>query len=200
VFEDQCRECGKDNEGWTSVTKGRGKGKSILKLGSGNGGANGIRTKAMEKTEVKEQARSRGPAQNMVKFPKSKDKIGGQNLGKLDKVTTEHVDENWEVIRVTLDSGATDHVIDEETGKQFGMQETATSRRGGYYRAANNTKIMNMGERKIAGYTTEGRKAGMVFQVCGVNGPLGSARRICREKIGSCWTKMGVTLKIRSQV
>ena len=93
----------------------------------------------------------------------------------------EDIDEEWEYINVTVDSGAVDHVVNEECGKQFGVRETEMSKKGGYYVAANNTKIYNKGERDVKGYTEEGRKAGMTFQVAGVNGPLGSVRKMCKE-------------------
>ena len=57
----------------------------------------------------------------------------------------------------------------------------AETRRKGYYTAANDTKIYNEGEREVSGYTAEGKQAGMTFQVCAVNGPLGAVRKMCRE-------------------
>ena len=87
------------------------------------------------------------------------------------------LDDEWEEINITVDSGAVDYVAGKEVGSQFSMKDTATSRKGGYYMAANDTKIYNEGERRVLGYTKEGRKAGMIFQVCKVNGPLGSVRK-----------------------
>ena len=69
----------------------------------------------------------------------------------------------------------------DKVAAQFGTRETEMSRKGGYYMAANDTRIYNKGERTVMGYTKEGKKAGMVFQICGVSGPLGSVRRICQE-------------------
>ena len=68
-----------------------------------------------------------------------------------------------------------------ECASQFGKRETAMSRRRGYYTAANDTNIYNEGEREIEGFTEEGRNAGMTFQVCAVNGPLGAVRKMCRQ-------------------
>ena len=47
----------------------------------------------------------------------------------------------WEVIKVTVDSGAIDTVTPPNTGKYFPIVETESSKRGLHYRAANGTKI-----------------------------------------------------------
>ena len=182
-LEGEKKEDFKEEEGW----KVR-KGKKVMNIGSGNGGippvpkANGNWTqkdKGKEKdTKVKFMTENRAckgcDDKNCEKEGKPK--------GSLMKVSsTTHIDEEWEWINVTVDSGAVDHVVDEECAKQFGRRETEMSRRKGYYTAANDTKIYNEGEREIRGFTAEGKKAGMTFQVCAVNGPLGAVRKMCRE-------------------
>ena len=65
----------------------------------------------------------------------------GKTDGDLLKVSsTTPIDDEWEWINVTVDSGAVDHVVNKECGKQFGKRETEMSRRKGYYTAANDTK------------------------------------------------------------
>ena len=67
-------------------------------------------------------------------------------LGKLLKVgATRIIDEDWEELTVTVDSGAVDHVMNGRDGSQFETKSTEMSRRGGYYKAANDTKIYNEG-------------------------------------------------------
>jgi hypothetical protein len=105
-----------------------------------------------------------------------------QGEGSIDKISaTRVIYTEWEEINITVDSGAVDHVAGKDVGSQFQMKDTEMSKKGGYYMAANDTRIYNEGERRVTGYTKEGKKAGMVFQVCNVNGPLGSVRRICQE-------------------
>jgi hypothetical protein len=86
--------------------------------------------------------------------------------------STTPIDEEWEWINVTVDSGAVDHVVDKECGKQFGRRETEVSRRKGYYTAANDTKIYNEGEREVTGYTVEGRAASTVYPVTSLSPSL----------------------------
>ena len=103
-------------------------------------------------------------------------------LGKLLKVgATRIIDEDWEELTVTVDSGAVDHVMNGRDGSQFETKSTEMSRRGGYYKAANDTKIYNEGAKQVKGYTTEGRMAEMNFQVCGVSGPLAAVRKMCKQ-------------------
>ena len=84
----------------------------------------------------------------------------------------------WEKIKVSLDSGATDWVTNPNTAKAFKVKETAASREGQDYRAANGTIIKNYGEKLIDGIT----EAGNQVQVADANKTLGSASRMnqCR--------------------
>ena len=83
----------------------------------------------------------------------------------------------WECIEVNVDSGAIDSVLNTKTGAQFPVRETAMSRKGAYYEAANGTPIYNHGERDIKGFTDEGTNLDVTFQVADVKGPLGSVKR-----------------------
>ena len=182
--ESKGKEEFKEEDGWKSV-----KGKKVMRAGSGNGGIPAV-PKANEgrRPEGREKGKD-----GKVKFAtehkgcqgcedENCDKKEGKSRGGLMKVSsTTPIDEEWEWINVTVDSGAVDHVVDKECGKQFGRRETEMSRRKGYYTAANDTKIYNEGEREVSGFTAEGRQAGMTFQVCAVNGPLGAVRKMCRE-------------------
>ena len=80
-----------------------------------------------------------------------------------------------------VDSGAITHVCNKSTGKGYGIRETEFSKKGGYYNAANGTKIMNEGEKTINGVNDSGAPASMTFQVGKVNGPLGSVRKMCQS-------------------
>ena len=87
--------------------------------------------------------------------------------------------ENYEVIKVTADSGAVDHVAPKNTGKKFKTRDTEASRRGMHYIAANGTKIMNQGEKTISGVTEDDVPLNMTWQVAEVKKPLASIGRIC---------------------
>ena len=85
---------------------------------------------------------------------------------------------DWEVIDIEVDSGAIEHITNASIGKEFQIRETEFSKKQGYYRAANGTKIFNKGERTIQGVNERGIPAGMTFHIGDVSGPLGSVRRM----------------------
>jgi hypothetical protein len=88
------------------------------------------------------------------------------------------VEGNWEKIKVNLDSGAIDWVTNPGTAKALKTKETAASREGRGYRAANGTPIRNYGEKVIDGFTSSGDKVQVAMQVADVNKTLGSAFRM----------------------
>ena len=57
-------------------------------------------------------------------------------------------------------------------------REGAASRRGVEYEVANGDKIPNMGEKKFVAVSAEGVKRNITAQVCDVNKPLLSVRKV----------------------
>ena len=112
--------------------------------------------------------------------------IGG---GKEDLGDTHY--ENYEVVKITADSGAVDHVAPRNTGKKFRTRDTEASRRGMHYIAANGTKIMNQGEKVISGITEDNVPLNMTWQVAEVREPLASIGRICDAGNVVAFTKKG---------
>ena len=82
-------------------------------------------------------------------------------------------------IEVTVDSGAVDTVGPPTVAPGIPIRETAASRSGMHYRAANNMKSPNLGEKKIEGINEEGQDVGMTIQVAKVNKVLASVGRMC---------------------
>ena len=70
-------------------------------------------------------------------------------------------EEEWEEVKIKVDSGAVDTVGPRSLGKGFPLLETEASKQGKFYRAANETKI------------------GIDVQIAEVKKTLGSVRRIC---------------------
>ena len=81
----------------------------------------------------------------------------------------------WEVIKVTVDSGAVDTVTPPGTAKYFPLLETDSSRRGLDYRAANGTKIKNHGARSVKGISSEFKPMNLIMNVADVKKTLASA-------------------------
>jgi hypothetical protein len=84
----------------------------------------------------------------------------------------------WERIKVQVDSGAIDTVAPKNVANRFVLKETAASRRGVGFVAANGSKIKNYGERKVTGYTDEGTAVSMRMTCADVHKVLGSVHKM----------------------
>ena len=67
------------------------------------------------------------------------------------------VEEQWDDISITVDSGAVDTVGPKDVGSQFPITPTRESELGLGYRAANGSPIKNYGERVLNGQTAGGQ-------------------------------------------
>ena len=86
----------------------------------------------------------------------------------------------WELLSVTVDSGAVESVVPEGQCEQYPTRDTEKSMAGVSYLAADGTKIPNMGERVISAITSDGTHAKMKFQVRPVTKALGSVSKMTR--------------------
>ena len=80
-------------------------------------------------------------------------------------------DKKYRVIEAVIDSGAVDSVVPPGlfTGR---MTPSPMSRGGRTYRAANGSRIENLGQQRVDFETAEGHKCGIAFQVAKVEHPL----------------------------
>ena len=83
---------------------------------------------------------------------------------------------DYEVVTVTLDSGAYNTVGPLKVGSYFPVKPTSASQAGRHYSAANGSVIHNYGQRVIRGKSEEGADITMPIQVADVGKVLGSAR------------------------
>ena len=83
---------------------------------------------------------------------------------------------DYEVVTVTLDSGAYNTVGPPKVGTYFPVKPTSASQSGKHYSAANGSVIHNYGQRVIKGRSEEGAEVIMPIQVADVGKVLGSAR------------------------
>ena len=100
-------------------------------------------------------------------------------------------DDKYEMITITADSGAADHVSPKNVATHIRTQETSASRQGMKYVAANGHKIANEGQKAIRGLTSDGRPLNMTWQVAEVKRPLASIGRICDAGNTAIFTKTG---------
>jgi hypothetical protein len=100
---------------------------------------------------------------------------------KEDAVIASVESDKFELIEITIDSGAAESVIPPDIMNQFPTNETESSIAGEQFVAANGSIIENEGERRVDVFTLDGTKRNMVFQVTGVNKTLASVSRICEK-------------------
>jgi len=98
----------------------------------------------------------------------------------LGNISPVYQGEDWEKVRITVDSGAIDHVMEREKAEKFGIVPTEASRNGAFWRAANGSTIKNYGEATVKGETKDGVKAGLKFNAADVTRTLGAVRKMCR--------------------
>jgi len=85
----------------------------------------------------------------------------------------------WQALSVTVDSGACDHVVPPSEIDTNEVKVTEAVRSGVHYTTANGSKIPNLGEIPVSGFTDENKRLSLTFQVAGVKKPLGSVRKMC---------------------
>ena len=87
----------------------------------------------------------------------------------------------WELMTITVDSGAGESVSPPDVATSFPIVETAASKEGTYYVAATGDRVYNEGERRVTCTTTDGHRQSWMFQVAEVNKVLASVSRICES-------------------
>jgi hypothetical protein len=97
-----------------------------------------------------------------------------------DSPRAEQEDVSWPEIKVTVDSGACDHVISPELVNTDRVRVTDSVRNGLTYRTASRHVLPNLGETTVAGVTGTGHPINMTMQVAGVNKALASVRKMCK--------------------
>ena len=84
---------------------------------------------------------------------------------------------DWEELELTVDSGATDTVIQPKTLPSIEITEGPAFKRGVEYEMANGEYAPNLGEKKFQGVTEEGSLRGLTAQVVEVSQNLLSVHR-----------------------
>ena len=116
-------------------------------------------------------------------------------IGTVDHISTDFVDSldasalnilhdqsKWELVKVTIDSGACDHVMPKEIGKRFEIFPTKESLAGRNFSAANNTAIKNYGAREISGVTDDWTPmVDLKFNVADVKRCLASTTKLKKD-------------------
>ena len=88
------------------------------------------------------------------------------------------INQGWQEVEFTVDSGASETVMGEEELPTVPTKEGAAFKRGVEYEVANGTRIANEGEKTFNAYTAGGAIRTITAQICDVNKPLLSVRKI----------------------
>ena len=122
----------------------------------------------------------------------------------LDQVTEKS--DGWERIPLKVDSGAIDTVIPKGTASGVPLVETARSKSGAGFRAANGSRIEHYGQKEIAGYSDEYQGVNLKAQVADVKSALGSVSQMVRAgnrvhfEAGNCYVEHIATGKVTPMV
>ena len=84
-------------------------------------------------------------------------------------------------VSITIDSGASETVANQETFAEYQLQSSPGSRAGVKYNTAGQGQkpLENLGQIKAGLWTEDGQPRSMLFQIADVKKPLGSVSRIC---------------------
>ena len=108
-------------------------------------------------------------------------------------------DDEWEEVKLAVDSGATETVIPPDILEDVELRQGAPYKRGVEYEVASGVQISNLGEREFTEVTAEGSMKSVVAQVCDVNRGLLSVRKITRSGNRVVFDKREVTLRTKSR-
>jgi hypothetical protein len=101
-----------------------------------------------------------------------------QSLEKIRKAEiNEFANSGWEMIRIVVDSGASETVVPRDLCPMIETRESVGSRDKQEYRAANGHTIVNEGEKEMLVLTQHGQQRRLVMQVCDVTKPLMSVSK-----------------------
>ena len=87
-------------------------------------------------------------------------------------------EDGWEAIEMTVDSGASETVIGVNMLDGVEIRDGELKKRGVVYEVANGVRIPNLGEKRFIGISDEEISRKITAQVCDVNKPLLSVRKL----------------------
>ena len=88
--------------------------------------------------------------------------------------------QGWEMLRMVVDSGASETVLPKEACQHVPTRASVGSLAGKTYAAANGGEIRNEGEKLMMVVTETGEKRQLTMQVCEVNKALLSVSKVCK--------------------
>ena len=95
------------------------------------------------------------------------------------RILVQHEDgTTWEKVDVTVDSGAAEFVMPQDTCEEIPIVPTEASKNNMHFRVANGQRIPNYGMRHVKGLDELGRSSGFKAQVTDVGGVLGAVSKM----------------------
>ena len=106
------------------------------------------------------------------------DVVGIRALSTVEPGGLQALHEGWRELELTVDNGASETVMAEDDLPNIKTKEGAAYKRGVEYEVANGTRIANEGEKTFHAHTAGGSIRTITAQICEVNKPLLSVRKI----------------------
>ena len=119
-------------------------------------------------------------ADKKVHWDDSNGEIQEATGGNMCPVKRTEPDVQWKLVKLTVDSGACDHVLNKSEIPGAEIKETEAVRKGVTYTSACGTSIRNLGEIDIEAVTEDGVNLDLTAQVADVKQPLAAVRKICK--------------------
>ena len=109
---------------------------------------------------------------------KKKQQVSSLGIVEPESVCSAQISEEWEELEMAVDSGASETVAPEDILQSVQIQDGEAKRKGVQYEVADGTVIPNLGEKSFIAVGEDGALRSMKVQVCDVNKPLPSVRRV----------------------
>ena len=143
---------------------------------------------------VEEKASDKDPAKELERRVRGHPSTSVPSISALSTVepgNLKAINHGWQELEFTVDSGASETVMSEEELPTVQTKEGAAYKRGVEYEVANGTRISNEGEKTFNAYTAGGAIRTITAQICDVNKPLLSVRKLLNQEIEWCSSRTG---------
>jgi hypothetical protein len=148
---------------------------------SGQEGADGGRKEDLTPDVMQQLMGAQNPVNNAMTIMNSNRERAKKQLQSLEKIRKSEINEfansGWEMIRIVVDSGASETVLPRDLCPMIQNRGSGGSRDKQEYRAANGHTILNEGEKEMLVLTQHGQQRRLVMQVCDVTKPLMSVSK-----------------------
>jgi hypothetical protein len=148
---------------------------------NGREGSDGGSTEDQDPDVMQQLMSAQHSINNAMTIMNSNRERAKKQLQSLETIRKSEINEfansGWEMIRIVVDSGASETVVPRDLCPMIQTRESVGSRDKQEYRAANGYTILNEGKKEISVLAQHGQQRRLVMQVCDVTKPLMSVSK-----------------------